>query len=165
MKRKIVVFFTFLLVIVTSVCFVSCNTTANTTISADHGVTLQINREEGSSLPKEVVITIGDEEPAADATLYSVMQELKDANSFAFSFGGEGYYYGNLTLTSILGRENNEQNKTYWRLYTTDTTYSNQASSTYTYDGKVMGIASANAMTIKAKSNQTYVWVYQTVEF
>ncbi len=134
MKRKRISFFTFLLVVLFSLCGFSC-------------------KEEKVD---PVVIDLNGRTVAANATLLDVMEELQAEGSLTLTIE-------NGMITGLNGVKNSVIAKSYWMLYTTDEENSNTAWGTYTYEGQVLASSTYGAEELLAKENELYVWVYTKV--
>jgi len=141
MQRKIISFFTFLLVLALSIGFVGCKETREST---------SIVRTE----KQENLFAIYFEEAGEGEKLIDVMKSLKKKGELT-------YVLENGMLMEMNGKANAADFSACWMLYTTDEELSNSAWGTVEYDGKTLGSAMFGANDMPVVTGETYVWVYQ----
>ncbi len=133
MKRKISSIVTLFLTVVLSICFFACQQEKIEVYAFD----------------------FTDMEVGKNVTLLDIMEEKKKEGTLTFSVR-DGM------VVEIGGLENTLNYNPCWMLYTTDEDYANHEWGTYEYNEKILGSATVGAELLLVKTNEIYVWVYQS---
>ena len=142
MKRKLNVLFTFLLMVVISLCaLVGCkkdgSAKAEIVSKTETMVVIKINETEGF------------------ATLLDAMNYLKDEGELTFEMDGT-------MLSSLENKANPADFSSCWMLYTSHAEMSNAEWGTVTYEDNTYGSAIVGADSLTVLAGEYYVWSYQT---
>ena len=140
MKRKIYLFFTLLLTLVTAVCmFVACDkegsAKAEILSKTDTMVVIKVNETEGF------------------ATLLDAMNYLQDEGKLTFEFSGG-------MIVSVEGKTNASDWSACWMLYTSDKEMSNTEWGVVEYDGKSYASAILGAESLTVAVGEYYILSY-----
>ncbi len=133
MKRKIGAIVTLFLTVVLSLCFFACQQEKIEIYAFD----------------------FTDMEVGENVTLLDIMEEKQKEGTLTFSLR-DGM------VVEIGGLANALNYNPCWILYTTDKEYANDAWGTYEYGEKILGSATVGAELLLVKTNEIYVWVYQS---
>ena len=140
MKRKIYLFFTLLLTLVTAVCMlVACDkqgsAKAEILSKTDTMVVIKVNETEGF------------------ATLLAAMNYLQDEGKLTFEFSGG-------MIVSVEGKTNASDWSACWMLYTSDKEMSNMEWGVVEYDGKSYASAILGAESLTVAVGEYYILSY-----
>ena len=140
MKRKIYLFFTLLLTLVTAVCMlVACDkqgsAKAEILSKTDTMVVIKVNETEGF------------------ATLLAAMNYLQDEGKLTFEFSGG-------MIVSVEGKTNASDWSACWMLYTSDKEMSNTEWGVVEYDGKSYASAILGAESLTVAVGEYYILSY-----
>lgn len=92
-------------------------------------------------------------------TLLDYMNKLAEDGKMTFTTDGSGEM---TMITAINGTS--QTTKSYWMLYTNDTTegVASTEYGSYEYKGQTLGMANFGAASLNVKDGCVYVWTYQT---
>ncbi len=143
MKRKLISFFTLICTLLFSVCFFACDSEKEVDIGAV------------SVTADDTTLAIDFTGVAVDGelTLASAMEQLQEGGRLSFTLSSG-------MVIAVNGKANTATE--FWMLYTSDEALSNAAYGSFSYDGKTLYSAIVGADSLTVKTDELYVWVYET---